>query len=312
MRLTMGALGLLTVLAGCDAQPSSSASYQATAVVEIVPPWAAPDGPRAAEPDDARIDTAIEKIRLPQTIARAVRDARLASLPAFSGRTEDDIATEIASGLAVRRLAKAWLVEIVVAGETPGVLDDEANALAAAFVADETSAASTDTERRRLALEQVVAGEDLKIRTAQSRVRNALQQSNFSAATGGGEMDTLRARLARLTEKEDQIAMDLIHLDAQPKSSAMTADERDALATKRKALTNEQAALAQRASQTRNEIAAAAKVLADVDDLNAEIARHIENRTAAMRDREALAARTQDSRPTARIVALAEEPASAR
>jgi hypothetical protein len=312
MRLTIGSLAILAVLAGCDAQPAASASYQATAVVEIVPPWAAPDGPRAAEPDDARIDTAIEKIRLPQTIARAVREARLASLPEFSGRTEDDIAAEIASGLSVRRLARAWLVEIVVAGETPGVLDGEANALAAASVAEETSSASTDVERRRLTLEQVVAAEDAKIRLAQSQVRNALQKSNFSAATGSGEMDTLRARLARLTEKEDQIAMDLIHLEAQPKSSAMTADERDAIATKRKALTNEQAALASLASQTRNQMAAAGKALADVDDLNGEVARRMESRTAAMREMETLAARTTEPQRTARIVAKASEPASIR
>ncbi len=312
MRLTIESLAILAVLAACDAQPAVSASYRATAVVEIVPPWGAPDGPHSAEPEDARIDTAIEKIRLPHTIARAVREARLASLPAFSGRTEDDIAAEIASGLAVRRLAKAWLVEIVVAGETPGVLDDEANALAAAFVADETASASTDMERRRLALGEVVAAEDAKIRAAQSRARNALQKASLSAATGNGEIDTLRARLARLTGKQDDLEMELIHLEAQPKSSAMTADERDALAVKRKALVNEQAALAHRASQTRAQVAECEKVLADVDDLNSEIARHLENRTAAMRDREALAARATDSRPTARIVAFAEEPASPR
>jgi hypothetical protein len=312
MRLTIGSLAALAALAGCDAPPAESAAYQATAVVEIMPPWAAPDGPRAAEPDDARIETAVEKIRLPQTIARAVREARLAALPAFDGRTEQDIAAEIASGLTVRRLAKAWLVEIVVAGETPGVLDDEANALAAAFVADETTSGTSDAEQRRLALEMRIAAKDAKIATAQSRARSALQKSKFSHATGNGDVDTLRSRLALLTAKGDEIEMDLIHLEAQPKSPSMTADERDALAAKRKALTNEQAALAQRASQTREQIAAAERVLADVADLNDEIARHLENRTAAMREIEEVGARATEPQRTARIVAAAVEPTSPR
>lgn len=312
MRPTIGSLAILALLAACDAQEAPSDSYRATAVVEIVPPWATPDGPRATEPDDAQIDTAIEKIRLPQTIARAVRDARLASMPAFEGRTEEEIAAEIASGLDVRRLAKAWLIEISVTGGTPGVLDDEANALAAAFLADESVSASSDAEGRRRALDERIAAEDARIRLAQARKGGLLRQSSLSAATGHGETQALEARLARLTGRQDELEMELIRLDAQPKSSAMTADERDALALKKKAIANEQAALAQRAAQTRAELAAAGKVLAEVDDLDGEIARRLEGRTAALREKEVLAARAQDAQPRARIVAPATEPSSAR
>jgi hypothetical protein len=239
-----------------DPTPAAAVArrVEATAVVEVRPPWAASASPPPVGADDPFMATAVEKIGLLPAARRASRDGRLA----------------------VRRRGASWLVEIVVTGENSKSAAAEANAVAHAFVvADIPSRADAETSKRIAALHEKTATADSSLRLL------ALDRANLLAGCGvdpAAALADARRRFSTFVDAADRAAIDLADAEARRSPAA------DVHPLRRRKVDMEG-----RAAEAKKLLDGLAETKGRLDRIDAELERQRVNKAEHLRETAALA-----------------------
>ncbi len=191
--------------------------YRATAVIEIVPPTILNQGSSSSSiltpaivSDDQYLSTQLEKLRLRETIEKAVKERSLADQADFKGKTPNDIVSMVAGNVEYSRRRGQYLVDVSVIGPESRILDEVANALVETFRELQRSESKTLREQRKDELDEKFAQCESKIRLLEYDKRTALEGANFTEVTfDPAFMSTQRSR-DRFTAEKDDVHMELL------------------------------------------------------------------------------------------------------
>ncbi len=227
-----GATALCALVATTCAAPTPSStsaaswiggSYQATAILEIVPP-------RSGEFDERYITTQFEKLSLPETLQATIADSDLTSREDFAGMTLEQVFSSIEGNVAVTPRRSSYLVEIVVGGDNPAILDDLANALVDRVRAQVKHDLDGEFSQHKAELEEEIAQANTRIRLAEVDIRSRLETQNFTVTTFEAEYQRIQNTRLRFSEMRDGEQAHLIADEPTYKQFSNTLDDPEARA----------------------------------------------------------------------------------
>lgn len=140
--------------------------------------------------DMALVDSQIEVIRSESVLSRVVKEADLASDPEFvseaeGGRRPEEIALEkLARATTVARPTNTYILEITVTTKEAAKSARLANAIAAAYVADQTSSTADATRDVSSALHGQLKDLQQQLRESEEKVETFKREHNISQPEG--------------------------------------------------------------------------------------------------------------------------------
>lgn len=182
--------------------------YSATATIEIVPPSQLGGDPFAPlmTGDGPYLETQIDKLKMRETIERAVRSQKLAQKRAFQGKSEGDIVRMAAGRVDVRPRRQRLLLDVSVVGPDPAVLPLLADALVLEFRDMQRSESRQRREVAKKELEDRKARLSLDRRMAAQEKRMQLESKQFDENTFPMAYTREHERLLTRTRQRDEVS----------------------------------------------------------------------------------------------------------
>lgn len=192
--------------------------YRASAVLELSPP---PRYQNTAAPtilfDDHYLETQLAKLRMTETLKRAVEGTNLKERKDFQGMTDAEVVRLFAGNVTVSKRRTNYLVDLGVTGSDPKMLDDVTNALAETFREMQRS----ETKQRRIAdrakLEEDIAQANTKIRLFGVDKRGSLEMADFTESTFKAEYERIQKSRETYTLELDATQLQLMKQEADYK-----------------------------------------------------------------------------------------------